>query len=479
MNKFSTLIKIALVGLLGALLLVSVLSRQDITIYAFDFTLSLQIFDRGYTVIDIPPLGTIRARTHQLPLMFRISLKNINLQRLSTLVTEGDFMFDDIIVYLRRQVVNFLLRLLGLAFVGGFGAGYIFFRDTKRSLAAGVAGLLVFSLLLGTAALTYNEDAFRAPEFEGVIEAAPWLMGVADEALAAVEDLDAKMQIVTHNLFRLFQSLQFFGPAGGVDGDIKVLHISDIHNNPISHALVVQMVEAFNVDLIIDTGDITDYGTPLETQLVEEIGQLQIPYIFVAGNHDSPAVIARMGMLENVIVLDGVIHLEELDLVVAGAHDPASQDSAMAVRPKSEYLEAAQNLREKIDQFGRKPDIIAFHHVFMAEVFIDLPTVLLHGHSHRVNVRRQGEAVVVDSGTTGGAGVRGLMTREELPYSMVLLHFSRTEEGIRLLAADIIKVYNINSGFILERRLFSDGGEITGPQDTLPGEDPQTGDDED
>jgi predicted phosphodiesterase len=239
------------------------------------------------------------------------------------------------------------------------------------------------------------------------------------------------------------------------------------------------MVEAFNVDLIIDTGDITDYGTPLETQLVEEIGQLQIPYIFVAGNHDSPVVIARMGMLENVIVLDGVIHLEELDLVVAGAHDPASQDTAMAVRPKSEYLEAAQNLREKIDQFGRKPDIIAFHHVFMAEVFIDLPTVLLHGHSHRVNVRRQGEAVVVDSGTTGGAGVRGLMTREELPYSMVLLHFSRTEEGIRLLAADIIKVYNINSGFILERRLFSDGGEITGPQDTLPGEDPQTGDDED
>jgi len=145
----SGLIKIALVGIIGGFLLVSVLSSQDITINAMDFNISLQLFDRGYTVIDIPPLGTIRAQTHQMPLMFRIGLKNINLERLSNLVSaqEPDEIFADMQDSLRRQVTAFILRTVTVSFLGGFGAGFLYTRATKKSLLAGLAGLLAFSIL--------------------------------------------------------------------------------------------------------------------------------------------------------------------------------------------------------------------------------------------------------------------------------------------------------------------------------------------
>lgn len=457
MLNLSDLIKIVLVGILGAFLLVSALSSQDITINAMDFSLSLKLLDRGYTVIDIPPLGTIRARTHQSPLMFRISLKNINLERLSELVAaqEPKQIFSELQLILRRQVIAFLLRIVATAFMGGLGVGLLILRRPKEALLAGTVGLLAFSLLIGSAALTYDDKAFREPEFEGIVEAAPWLMGVAEEALVAVQGLDAKLKIITDNILILFESLRYLGGGGGsVDGEIKILHVSDIHNNPIGVSLAKQMAVSFGVDLIIDTGDVTDYGTPLEADLVRGIEETGLPWIFVPGNHDSPSVIETFRKLNNVYVLeDEVLYLEELDLVVAGAADPASQSTAMTVRPREEYRKAAGRLRAKIEQSAYSPALIVAHHPYIVEEFTDIYALLLHGHSHRVNIRVMNNALVIDAGSTGGAGIRGLMTSGELPYSMVLLHCNRREDGWYASAADVITVNQLDAGFILERHL--------------------------
>jgi Icc-related predicted phosphoesterase len=454
-SKLTPVLKMALIGVLGALALVSLLSRQQITVYALDLTLSMQIFDRGYTVIDFPPLGSIRAQTHSLPLLFRISLNNINLQRLSELVgEEPGLLLEQIQITLRSQISRFLIRVLAISFVGGFASGFAFSRDLRKSLQAGLAGLLLFSVLIGAAVATYDETAFIAPEFEGVVEAAPWLMGVAEEALTAFEDLDKTMQVITSNLFTLFESLNFLRPLGTIDGDLKVLHVSDIHNNPIAISLIAQMVSSFGIDLVIDTGDITDYGTPIEAELTSAINDLGIPYLFIPGNHDSPAVINSFGQLENVhILLEDVLYLEDLDLQVAGIADPASVDSAMTVRSRNEYREYGHRLLALVAEQPRVPDIIAFHHVYIAEMLTDLPSVLLHGHSHRAGISSYGKAFLIDAGSTGGAGVRGLMTREEMPYSMIVLHFSRVADSWQPVAGDIIKVNNINAGFILERHL--------------------------
>jgi len=454
-SRLSIAIKIALVGILGALLLVSALSTQDITIKALDFSLGLRIFDQGYTEINVPPLGTIRARTHQMPLMFQIRLKNINLEQLDTMVTlqGAGSIFTDIQEILRQQVLSFILRILMVAFLGGLGAGFLFSHSFKKSLLAGLSGLLAFSILLGSAVLTYDETAFSEPEFEGIVEAAPWLMGVAEDALVAVQGLDAKLQIVTENLMVLFESLYHLeGGGGSVDGDIKLLHVSDIHNNPIGVSLAKQVATSFEVDIVIDTGDLTDYGTPIEADLLRNIEEIGLPWVFVPGNHDSPAVVQTMSQLSNVtVLLEDIVYFEDFDLTFAGMGDPAAQSSAMAVRPREEYQAIAARLRDQIELSEHKPSVIISHHPFAVEEFTDLEVLLLHGHAHQVDIHFEGNSVMVDAGTTGGAGIRGLMTRDEMPYTMVLLHLNRVEDGVLATAADVITVNQLNAGFVLER----------------------------
>lgn len=457
MRRFSPYIKIALIGLVGSVLLVSLLAKQDVTVYAMDFKLELMIFDQGYTVINFPPLGTIRAQTHQMPLLFSITLGNINLDRLSQLVGQQppDEILQGISRQLRRQVTVFLIKILTAAFVGGFAAGVFYYRNYRRALLSGLIGLVAFAVLVGSAVLTYDEDAFAAPQYEGVIEAAPWLMGVADEVLVAVEELDSKMQVLSTNLLSLFESLRFLSPVGGLDGELRILHVSDIHNSPLAIALIKQIAQAFSVDVIIDTGDVTDYGTPVEAQLLQEIGALGLPYVFIPGNHDSPAVIAAFAQLENVTVItENVITVEPFGLTVAGISDPAAGTTEMTVPSRETYKEQAEVLAGLIGQLPQPPDVVAAHHVYIVEEFVHLPLLLLHGHSHTPSIRRQQQAVMVDAGTTGGAGVRGLLNREETPFSMVLLHLDRYDDRWVPIAADLIKVLNINSGFVLERQLF-------------------------
>lgn len=462
MPDSSGILRPALVGILGALLLVSVLSSQDISVRALDFTLSLGL-DWGYTELAIPPLGTIRAKTHQTPLKFSISLKDINLERLKTMIAqEPEGIYAELVASFRYQISLFLVRILIIALLGGLVSGYILFRRPKQALLAGLAGLVVFALLIGASILTYNEKAFREPEYKGIVEAAPWLLAVADDALVAVEKLDVKLKVIATNLMLMFESLSLVGAEEATyEGELKILHVSDIHNNPLGVSLASQMAAAFKADIIIDTGDATDYGTPIEGELVRNISESRLPWVFVPGNHDSPAVVQVLKELENVTVLEaGLVYFEQFDLTIAGIADPAAGDADMRVPTREEYKDAAAQLQIIIGQSERKPSIIIAHHIYIVEEFTHWPVTLLHGHSHRVNIRNLGQAVLIDAGTTGGAGIRGLITTEQIPYTMVLLHMKRQGEEWLATAADIITINQRNAGFILERKLLAQPMEL-------------------
>ena len=84
---------------------------------------------------------------------------------------------------------------------------------------------------------------------------------------------------------------------------VSVLHVSDIHNNPVAFDFMEQIINNFNVDFVIDTGDITDYGT-FGRFGDKRLAQLPIEYIFVSVNHDSPKIIELVNNIDNVLVLD-------------------------------------------------------------------------------------------------------------------------------------------------------------------------------
>src|SRR5690606_41939049 len=59
--------------------------------------------------------------------------------------------------------------------------------------------------------------------------------------------------------------------------DALPIYVSDIHINPIAWNVIRSLKDQFAVDLIIDTGDISDHGTKAENKFVEEIGTLGVP----------------------------------------------------------------------------------------------------------------------------------------------------------------------------------------------------------
>ncbi|MFO7819772.1 MAG: metallophosphoesterase, partial [Halanaerobacter sp.] len=224
------------------------------------------------------------------------------------------------------------------------------------------------------------------------------------------------------------------------------------HNNPLAIKFVEQIVDSFAVDFIIDTGDITDYGSPLEANLLKELNRLTVPYVFIPGNHDSPKIIEELSEFPNLYLLRKDI-IEIKGIKIAGLEDPSAQSSEVKVVGGKDLAPFQDQLVKLIAQAKRMPDIIAVHQFDLAKPLVGKIPLLMHGHDHSFKIYDQDETLIIDAGTTGAAGVRGLKSKEGIPYSVALLHFKDKSSNLKLKFVDIIRFYNRHSGFILERRL--------------------------
>jgi len=451
-------LKVGIIATIGMIFFVSFLGNVAIPMSALELELNIQLFSQGYTEVVIPPFGTVRAQTHISPLQFQVILQNINLDLLQEAIP--DLSKEEFIGQLQKQIMSYLyyffFRIMALGFLGGAAAVYLSgIKKFKTVAVGGIIGLVIIGLLILAAVVSYNPQAFVNPEFEGVLSSAPWMVSFIEESLLKVDTLGEQMELMAINISRVYERIDQIEPLDRTEGDLKVLHISDIHNNPAAIKYVIQVVNTFNVDMVIDTGDITDFGTPMEAELVSRISNIKVPYVFVPGNHDSPEVIDRMKEIEQVIVLEeDKINIKGLN--IAGIADPSSRSKKMAVASQWTLNEYARRLKEIVEK-GDLTHIVATHHAGISKGLIGEVPVILHGHTHSLDIREENKSVIIDAGTAGAAGVRGLQSHQEVPYGVVLLHFNMTEKVPRLIAADIIKVFQLHSGFNLKRVRFNEG----------------------
>ncbi|MBS3968953.1 MAG: metallophosphoesterase [Clostridia bacterium] len=438
---------------------VTLFGDMSFNIKGLELRLSLEIFDNGLTEINIPPVGIISAKTHQTPIKLGITLTNIDIDLMRQLIEEPidqAELVEMIIQEIRWSVGVFIARMLLVAFIGGAFAMLLLHRkDMFDYLKAALMGFAIMAVLLTGTFYTYNINEFSNPQYRGIIKAAPWMIGFAQDAFAKVDQLGEQMRLTADNLYELFEKVDLVRPIGEFADTIKILHVSDIHNNPAAYDFIQQVSESFQVDLIIDSGDISDFGSPLEALLLERLNDFTLPYLFVAGNHDSPEIISAMELIDNVIVInDEIVNVKGFNIM--GLHDPASV-STILVPPNEDtvfdYIQKAEVILKEADTI---PDIFVVHHPHIAMAFANKIPVILHGHRHRVTIITEEESVIIDSGTTGAAGIRGLQSKTEVPYSVVLLHFiwKEDEEKNVLRAADVIKIYDLEGGFIIQRTIF-------------------------
>ncbi len=445
-----------LMASVGAILTVFSLSAGSYRVVGT--TIEAQVFPegRGTTVLKLPPLGEIEAKTHWLPVGISVSLEKVSVSQVKRLADSGFSQErllrraeNDLTVLIRR----FIIRLLFLGAAGGLIAALILpGRDRRRALLAAAVGIVVVALPAAAIARDYQFEAWRQPRYSGMLTAAPWLMDTVEEKLDDFDVFRDEMRRLANNVYTFYAKVDSWEAVDLGSGKLRVLHVGDIHNNPVAFDIMREVVRDFQVDIIVDTGDLTDLGTTMESGLAEKIGALGVPYVFVPGNHDSPAVLEALQKNDNVIIADGRI-VKVKGAKILGLVEPAAE--VMSAEPTDEARMAvlSKDSARRYRTLSSEPLLVAAHSIKRVEDLIGEAPVLLVGHTHGPSLTKNDGTVIADVGTSGAAGIRNFEVDEDLPYSFKLLHFDRRSRQLK--AVDSLAIAGASRDFFLERRLIS------------------------
>lgn len=418
----------------------------------------------GDTIVGVPPLGEILAQTHEGPLAFTARLDRINLEEASAVASGVDPGG-----VLRRQIESDLEPLLWqlarqsvlAAGVSGVVAALMLPRRRFAPMATVVVGAFGFVAVSGGVAVgTFDPRAFDEPRFEGALERAPDLVDSVQRHIDDVSVVEGRLAALADRIEGLYRSVE--GESGPTPARTTLLHVSDLHSNPIGIELVEETAQRFDVVAIIDTGDLTSFGVDIEAAVSTRMARIDTPYYVVPGNHDHPSI--RSALVDaGVEVLDpGVVVIEGIRIL--GVGDPTfTADNKMSTEERDARLaRAGRTVRRLVAEL--RPDVVAVHNGRQLADAVGSFDIGLAGHVHEPGLEYVDGTAVVEAGSAGATGVGALLTDDDLPYQMQLLHF----EGTHLTAIDRLEFQGTEGAFQLERVLV-DPSRVDGYPDEFVG----------
>lgn len=418
----------AAVGIVGAWLGMELLAHTTVPMGPFRVEIDAG-FGKGDTRLGLPPFGALTADTHLAPLTLSATLEDVGVQELTDRVNRRgiDGLVDDVERDARSVVWVLAGRVLAVATLGGSVLGLLVFRARWRLVVAGAgAGLLAVVASGALAFLTFRPAAFTEPTYSGSLALAPRLIGPAREATDRYEDLRAGLERLVDGTVSAYTTLQFTPIE---DDAIRVLHISDIHASPLGMGFAQEVARGFDVDLVIDTGDITSFATPIENLIVSEIPEFQVPFLFTRGSHDSIELQQEIARQSNGVVLDGRATTVG-GLTVYGLGHPAFTPARGVPVDGDDFAELARSAGTVIaeDLEAIDPvDIVAVHDDRMAEAVAGQVPLVISGHFHETTATVVNGTLFLRIGTTGGSGAGIFRGLEDIPFSAEVLYFSRSE----------------------------------------------------
>ena len=281
-------------------------------------------------------------------------------------------------------------------------------RRPRRWLVASAttAALAATTMAAISMQRTYRVD--REPTFAttGVLTAVQSNIGIFGD----VEERSAQVAPYLRNLIVLSEALQEKYTETSLEREValRVLLVSDVHASNL-YPLMRSIVEEEEIDLVVDAGDIVNFGSPAEldaSDIREGIASLEVPYVFVRGNHDARSeldygVVDAIASVPNAYVLqpspNRYTELEIGGLRIAGFNDPrwfgdSGSGSAEKQQPARERFIAAFEGREPVD-------LVVSHEPWAV---LDVPDVgvAVNGHMHSQAL----EGNRIQAGTFTGGG---------------------------------------------------------------------------
>lgn len=379
------------------------------------------------SVIEVDPIGTLELDTHRAPVTLHVTVRSFDVEGVRDIVSDptalsglDESIEDD----LQGVLVRAAIRAAVVAVLGGALAAGLMLRSVRRGLLGAATALVAVIATYGLAALTFDSNAVREPTYTGLLATAPQLVGTAEDIASNFDAYGDQLASIVTNVGALYNatlSLPTFQPT---DNTTRVLHVSDLHLNPAAWDVIDAVAEQYDVDVIVDSGDIADHGTPLENAYVESISDLGRPYVYVKGNHDSVATAAAVAAQDNAVVLDDE-PVEVAGLRFVGAPDPRfTPDQTTRGTTDEDILEGTEELADLAGDLDQPADVLVYHDPTHAELFDGVAPLVLSGHAHKRStyVLDEGTRVMVE-GSTGGAGLRALENEDPTPVMLSVLYF--------------------------------------------------------
>jgi len=402
------------------------------------------------TTLEVPPVGAVFARTHNAPLAVKLAVTEVDPVGVGELLSgspDREALIEQLSQAIQKTATGLAVRILvGGIILGGLLLALVPGRRWSWIVSGVLGGLIGTATILLLTWIAFRSDAFREPTFTGQLERAPQLIrAIQDQNLS----LDQARSRVQEAATRLSRVLTLLGrPVGDPGSDsVAILHISDVHSNPLGLEFARELASRFKVDAILDTGDLTSFGQPIEARIGELVSQMGVPYLFVPGNHDSQPIRDSMAALPNVVLLNDRVH-EVGGVRIQGFADPAFTAGGEVSNAQHDQAVRADAPRVAETVRGLEPDVLAVHHAKHADVALGRVPLVLAGHGHKQAGRETKNSLVLEVGSAGATGLGSFLADIDLAYEAQILYF---RDG-KATAYDYVRFRGLGSDFEIQRR---------------------------
>ena len=426
------------VGVLGAVLGMLLAGQVTRGVGPFQADLVLRPSLSGSTTVEVPPLGELQLDTHAGPVSLGVRVSQLREDAARAIVADPEQLRGlgaEVNSDLRAGLTSLLVRTVVVTLLGAALLGLLVFRRWPATLAAAGSGAAALAVAAAITYATVDERALAEPKFTGLLASAPTAVGDVRDIVERFDAYQLQLGRLVSNVSELYAVTSRLPVSPTSDDSLRVLHVSDLHLNPAGFEVIGSVVRQFDIDVVVDTGDITDFGSAAETRYVEVIAGLGVPYAYVRGNHDSLLTQTAIARQPNAVVVDGAQVIEAGGVRLLGQGDPrfTPDKSTRDDEAPPEVLQlVGRQLLEAYDAALVRPDIVLTHDPAATEPLVGRVPLVLAGHSHQRRVTTTDGTVVFVQGSTGGAGLRALEGEEPTDISLSVLYLDR---GTRLLQA--------------------------------------------
>ncbi|MFE7778251.1 metallophosphoesterase [Streptomyces sp. NPDC057445] len=421
------------VVLVGAWLGLLIVGSVRTPVGPMDTSMTLRPSLSGGTKINVSPLGALELDSHVAPIRLDVDVEQLDPARSQALVEHPERLSglqEEVTRDVTEGTRDLAWRSCVAVVSGATALGLAVYRRPRRALAAGGLALALLTASGISAYATWNPKSVLEPKFSGLLSSAPSVVGNARSIVTEFDVYQKELARLVTNVTKLYDATSTLPVYQPDPGTIRVLHVSDVHLNPAAWHIIGSLVEQYRIDLIVDSGDTMDHGTPAENTFLDPIPDLGAPYVWVRGNHDSLATQNYLKRLKNVHVLDEGRAVTVGGLRVAGTGDPQFTPDRSVRAPgdpaeRMAGIRLASALRDQ-QRAGTPVDIaIAHNPVAARETDGEVPLVLAgHVHHRATELLPLGTRLKIE-GSTGGGGLRAVQNDKPEKVRASVLYLDR------------------------------------------------------